>query len=90
MLHRNRTPITSSGLLLSLAAALPTTETPLARRARHLASRLRAGGHSRALLDATAACMASLLTAADRLNAETGMDGFDDEDGMLLAGDFDA
>jgi hypothetical protein len=55
----------TAGLLLSLASALPSASSPLARRARAIAHRLSDGASERALQRRAADLLAQLLTATD-------------------------
>ena len=87
MLHHKRSAspagaASTSGLLLSLASALPAPEGAMGRAARHLAHRLSQGTSTRADLDAASDMLARLLDETD-----TGVAAYDAD---LLDEEFDA
>lgn len=86
MLNRHRTSpagaVSTAGMLLSLASALPDNQRALARAANRLAHRLSDGASTRADLSAASDMLARLLDETD-----TGI--CFDEDGLLDEG-FDA
>lgn len=79
--HRPAAPVSTIGLLRSLAGALPAS-APLARKARRIADRLASGAAPRAVHDRAADLLCDLLNATDSAGGYP-------EDG-LLDDDFDA
>lgn len=70
-----------TGMLLSLASALPDPDCPLARKAHRIARKLNRGPRDRALVREASDLLADLLTRTDA--------GLPLEDDGLLCGDFD-